>query len=451
MLRASFTLTQLCILMVGLAFGVGNVALADSIDTPGFDLFRTQSGATVDLTANLIFGTGPNAPSIDLEGNPGLMPISAGGDTDTIVQRLSSLTAGGTGVIFTELVALSLRSTHPVNMTGAGGPPNADLFVTVDKGDQFPNLPQPDPLPSSTGIVIVTSHNDAGGNETFDSLLTVFADLIFTVSGGNPNNPTDRIITQVANSVTLTSTGSTWSHTPPASDQHNATYPAGHFYVITIIHTGPHPIGPSLPVELSFFAATGTADGVTLRWRTESETNNFGFKIYRSATNDGNFQKIGFVEGHFSTPLAHDYTFTDKKAEAGQTYFYFIEDVAIEGNTKRSDTISVTFRPQSVPLEIRPTQFALYQNFPNPFNPETWIPYDLVADAPVSITIYNASGHRIRTLSLGTQPAGTYLLKDRAAYWDGRSDNGELASSGVYFYHLQAGDYHAVKKMVIFK
>ena len=109
------------------------------------------------------------------------------------------------------------------------------------------------------------------------------------------------------------------------------------------------------------------------------------------------------------------------------------------------------FSRKAVPLKVLPTHFALYQNYPNPFNPETWVPYDLAADAEVTITIYSSFGHHIRTLELGTQPASSYLEKDRAAYWDGRSHIGERVSSGIYYYHLRAGDFYATKKMIILK
>ena len=100
---------------------------------------------------------------------------------------------------------------------------------------------------------------------------------------------------------------------------------------------------------------------------------------------------------------------------------------------------------------IAPMDTRLLQNYPNPFNPETWIPYQLASDANVSIIIYKASGERIRTISLGSQAAGSYLAKTRAAYWDGRNGRGELVSSGLYFYQLQAGDFTSVKRMIILK
>ena len=93
----------------------------------------------------------------------------------------------------------------------------------------------------------------------------------------------------------------------------------------------------------------------------------------------------------------------------------------------------------------------LLANFPNPFNPETWIPYHLAHNADVTFTIYDAKGAVVRELNLGHQPAGLYTDQAKAAYWDGRSETGELVSSGVYFYRFQAGDYVAFRRMAIVK
>ena len=99
--------------------------------------------------------------------------------------------------------------------------------------------------------------------------------------------------------------------------------------------------------------------------------------------------------------------------------------------------------------ETQPT--ALLSNYPNPFNPETWIPYQLSEAAEVTVTIHASDGKLVRTLELGQMPAGAYSDKDRAAYWDGRNAQGEPVASGVYFYTLQAGDFSATRKMVIRK
>ncbi|MDE0084694.1 MAG: sulfatase-like hydrolase/transferase [Candidatus Poribacteria bacterium] len=100
---------------------------------------------------------------------------------------------------------------------------------------------------------------------------------------------------------------------------------------------------------------------------------------------------------------------------------------------------------------VTPEETVLLPNFPNPFNPETWIPYDLANDANVHVHIYNLKGEIIRKLNIGYQGAGTYRSKNKAAYWDGRNFEGELVASGVYFYTLQAGQMKATRRMVIRK
>ncbi len=107
-----------------------------------------------------------------------------------------------------------------------------------------------------------------------------------------------------------------------------------------------------------------------------------------------------------------------------------------------------------------PDKTVLLANYPNPFNPETWIPYELADDARVQLTIYDAKGVLVRQFELGHQMAGYYTNRYRAVYWDGKSETGERVASGIYFYHLQvknsrsnlgAGDFSAMRKMVIRK
>lgn len=206
--------------VLGIGSGLTNLAWADAIG-PGFDLFSTPpGGAFLDLSP---LGVG----IIPLTGN-GI----GGSDTDTIVERLGGLPAGGTGVIPIELVALSLMSVDPVPIPAFGGS-FFDVFVTINAG-LFPAsvLPQPDALAPSMGTMVVTSHNDPTGG-TFDSFFDVFADIIFkdTATGAVSSFPSPL--------VTLSSTGTPWVHT--ASPSFGA-YPTGGFFVPGgITHTGPHP------------------------------------------------------------------------------------------------------------------------------------------------------------------------------------------------------------------
>lgn len=108
-----------------------------------------------------------------------------------------------------------------------------------------------------------------------------------------------------------------------------------------------------------------------------------------------------------------------------------------------------------------PTQTTLLPNYPNPFNPDTWLPYQLSEDAQVTITIYNTRGQVVRILNLGRQKAGVYLTKNKAAYWNGQDNRGQEVTSGIYFYTLQTeplnlpgnrtGKFIATRKMVIMK
>ena len=100
---------------------------------------------------------------------------------------------------------------------------------------------------------------------------------------------------------------------------------------------------------------------------------------------------------------------------------------------------------------LLPKETALLANYPNPFNPETWIPYHLAAAADVTVCIYAADGGLVRTLALGHQVAGIYQSRSRAAYWDGKNEVGESIASGVYFYTLTAGNFTATRKMLIRK
>ena len=102
-------------------------------------------------------------------------------------------------------------------------------------------------------------------------------------------------------------------------------------------------------------------------------------------------------------------------------------------------------------VSLTPKETELLANYPNPFNPETWIPYRLAADAFVTLTIYDLNGQVVRTFDVGHRIASAYESQSKAIYWDGKSQVGEQVASGVYFYHLSAGDYSATRKLVILK
>ena len=134
------------------------------------------------------------------------------------------------------------------------------------------------------------------------------------------------------------------------------------------------------------------------------------------------------------------------RAEVGQ----WLAQAGELGLTDATSQRGVLFLEQLLAM-LAPKETALLPNYPNPFNPETWIPYQLSGDSPVSVSIYDTTGVLIRTLSLGIQSSGFYNSRGRAAYWDGRNDAGEHVASGLYFYQLTTPTFHQTRRLVIVK
>ena len=136
-----------------------------------------------------------------------------------------------------------------------------------------------------------------------------------------------------------------------------------------------------------------------------------------------------------------------------------IDPAMIEGwiaQARLEDDGSLAFKQGIEMLErllasLIPKETALLANYPNPFNPETWIPYQLAEAAEVTLTIYDMDGQLVRRLTVGRQRAGIYQSRSRAAYWDGRNQLGEPVASSLYFYTLTADEFTATRKMLILK
>ena len=199
----------------------------------------------------------------------------------------------------------------------------------------------------------------------------------------------------------------------------------------------------SLPVELSSFTAT-TGDGeITLKWVTESEIENLGFNIYRSASSNVKFLIINdeLIPGAGSSSRRHEYEYVDQDLTNGVTYWYRLEDVDYSGNTELHGPVSATPMKKAAPSE-----FCLYPNYPNPFNPITTISYDLPDDGFVELSVYNMRGEKVSTLIKGNQEAGSYRMN-----WGGTNLNGEMVSSGIYFLRIVSGSYSKTSKMVFIR
>jgi len=197
----------------------------------------------------------------------------------------------------------------------------------------------------------------------------------------------------------------------------------------------------SLPVELISFTATSGSVHVVLRWVTESETGNLGFNIHRSLLDSSDYKKINWpmIKGAGNSYTHREYSHEDKNVQNGVTYYYKLEQVDIQGYSTFYGPVSAT--PQAGLQPITPTEYALFPNFPNPFNPGTAIEYQLPEAVHVILKIYNMSGQEVTTLVDEYKDVGYYTI-----IW-----NTGNAASGIYFYVITAGEFQLTRKMMLMR
>ncbi len=190
--------------------------------------------------------------------------------------------------------------------------------------------------------------------------------------------------------------------------------------------------GTVLPVELSSFTSSVSGRNVTLNWSTISETNNAGFAVERSSSDEA-WVNAGFVNGNGTTSTLQNYSFTESSLNTG-VYKYRLKQTDFNGN----------FEYHNLAGEIVigvPSEFSLSQNYPNPFNPSTVINFDVPVDANMTLSLYDMQGKLVRVLSEGFRTAGYYSLTLNAAG----------LPSGTYFYRLSSGDFAATKRLMLVK
>ncbi len=205
----------------------------------------------------------------------------------------------------------------------------------------------------------------------------------------------------------------------------------------------------SLPVELTAFAAVAKENQVVLSWTTQSEINNQGFIIERAADKNGPYQEIasylytGELRGQGSSNSATIYSFIDRDFLKGNSYYYRLSDVDFNG----VKTILGTVKAVSVTTA---SEFRLYPNYPNPFNPATHVKIAVPAKAGqasrIELIIYNSLGKKVRTLYEGEIAPGEHVLE-----WDGKDRNGIMQTSGFYFLQLNGDGFEQVQKMLLMK
>ena len=181
-----------------------------------------------------------------------------------------------------------------------------------------------------------------------------------------------------------------------------------------------------LPIQLaSFKASTLNSNGVSLTWKTVSETNNYGFEVQRSGV------KIAFIAGGGTTIEQHTYSYTDNPSP-GQ-YQYRLKQVDLDGTATLSESVGVDV--------TAPQKFALEQSYPNPFNPSTQISFSVSKEGPVTLRIYDILGREVSTLVNEIRKPGKYT----------ESFSGIQMASGVYVYVLRTSEGQLTGRMVLSK
>jgi len=197
--------------------------------------------------------------------------------------------------------------------------------------------------------------------------------------------------------------------------------------------------------ELASFAADVTVDqDIQLQWSVASQTNNLGWEVYRSIDNDVFDMVSDLIAGDGTSDTFGSFDFLDQDLPMTNVVYYYLRQIDLNGTATRSSTIEVALAPTAVLERALPLNTTLAQNFPNPFNPETTIQFDLAAETTVSLRVYDMTGQVVRTLVSANRSAGTYT-----ELWNGTNEQGVKVGSGVYFYELKAGAFSSKKKMTL--
>ena len=216
-----------------------------------------------------------------------------------------------------------------------------------------------------------------------------------------------------------------------------------------VLGSGSKPGDPTLPVTLSHFSATMTAQNyVNLTWVSQTETNLMGYNVLRGNSEDlGSAMQICPMIAATNTSQAQTYTYLDKELVEDGTYYYWLQNVDMDGTTGFHGPASVVFSiTGNTGTPSIPKVTKLEDAYPNPFNPNTTIRYQLEKPGRVEIDIYNTKGQIVRSFSQNHDAAGYYNI-----LWDGCDNSGRALASGVYLYKMTSGKYSGTKKLVLQK
>ncbi len=407
----------------------------------------TSSGAMPPSTAVTVAGTLTLNGAVDLNGNT----ITVVNSTSGAVTGSGSLT--GTGSL---VRAFNGNNTYSFPYTESGN--NRTATVTFTGG-------------ATTGGLTFRFFNTPPGNAGLPQTIVgqsinVVAPFYWRIDAtGTPGTYTLSLAGENTPGVTNVSTlriakrpnAGSWSSTGAGTGSANT----GTLANPTVVQSGmtgfsEFSIGGGggsdnpLPVELSAFTGAATPNGVRLQWKTQSEQNNAGFSILRSASSlngsptdaveIASYRFDPSLRGKGTTTSATSYAFLDEGVETGKSYTYKLRSYDLDGTVHdHAQLVSVEVRE---PVAARVFSYSLSQNYPNPFNPTTVIKYSIKEAGKVSLKIYDVLGREVMTLVNQVQPAGEYALS-----FDAKG----LSASGVYFYQLQSGSFTRTMKMMLVK
>ncbi|NOY58671.1 MAG: T9SS type A sorting domain-containing protein [Calditrichaeota bacterium] len=278
-------------------------------------------------------------------------------------------------------------------------------------------------------------------------ILTIFTTLVFFAAiadGADLSGSLTDVAagTPIANAVVWLE-GTAYKDTTDSGGKYFiSNIPAGSYTVIVAAENyqqkviSGFQVSDVVPVELANFSARLEGSHIVLQWRTNSESANMGFEIYRRDSGKSDFGKIGWVPGAGSTSTLRLYSFADFETETGKNYFYKLKQIDYNGKSEWSDEIELR-----VPV---PSTILLEQNYPNPFNPTTTIRYQLPRKTKVMISVFNIEGKQVDILINKAQQPGEHSVT-----WNGRDRYGSQLPSGIYFLQLRADNFQQVRKMTL--
>jgi hypothetical protein len=396
---------------------VYNEVYDPSLDTwtpPGPTLWATSGTSYVFADA-----------SAKYQGNYGLVIQQL---TDVATQRYAQSIEG-----FGSVYALDF-DWQITDIGGIGSQPKPQGLITLTETDPTGSLY----FYNSSGTPVVRWFNGSGFNHLQNSTWNNWHKLTVVRNGVNSRVVFDENQYQSPSitSPPLTGTGKIKFGIYFATTQYLDNVRVRSYSTIEPTTTVGGEVPNPLPVELNSFSALVIGSKVKLNWKTETEVSNYGFDVERKVgsrlSEAGNFEKIGFVEGNGNSNSPKYYSFEDNNLTAGK-YSYRLKQIDTDGQFEYSKVIEINLD--------RPMKYELSQNYPNPFNPVTTIQFSIPEAGDVKLVVYNVLGEQVAELVNENKEAGVHTINFNAA---------EL-NSGLYIYKLTAGNFRAVKKLMLVK